>query len=52
MKKEQGKVGLYVYIDKNLKAQFKAICAFNNENIYDVVEKLIREYVDKKIREE
>lgn len=47
----EGKIGLYVYIDKNLKRQLLALCKLEGKTVYEVVEILIRNYVEEKLKQ-
>jgi len=46
-----GKIGLYVYIDKTLKRQLLALCKLEGKTVYEVVEFLIRDYVEEKLKQ-
>jgi len=47
----EGKIGLYVYVDQILKRQLLAICKLEGKTVYEVVESLIRDYVEEKLKQ-
>jgi len=50
-KKDKTRVGFSTSIDPELKKKFKVYCALNDLNQNDVIEMLIREYLDKHYKE-